>query len=108
MCRIPVEIQDIIINENKEGKEKGFKTERQIVVYNTMKTIFNGDADKATNLIFEAVKGELDIVGWEEKGMVKKDIENKITRILKEKLERSEARKKARELVELIRKNKDA
>ena len=102
------EIQDIIINENKEGKEKGFNTERQIVVYNTMKTIFNGDAEKATNSIFESVKGELDIVGWEEKGMVKKDIENKITRILKEKMERSEARKKARELVELIIKNKDA
>ena len=73
-----------------------------------MKTIFNGDAEKATNSIFESVKGELDIVGWEEKGMVKKDIENKITRILKEKMERSEARKKARELVELIIKNKDA
>jgi len=102
------EIQDTIINENKEGKEKGFKTERQIVVYNTMKTIFEEKADESTRTLFKAIEGELNIVGWEEKGRVKKDMENKIMRILKAKMERADARPKAKEIIELIRKNKDA
>jgi len=35
-------------------------------------------------------------------------MENKIMRILKEKMDRHDARQKAKEIIELIRKNKDA
>jgi type I restriction enzyme, R subunit len=100
--------QDIIINENKEGKDKGFETEDQIVVFNSMKTIFNDGADDATRRIFECIDGEMSIVGWEEKGMVRKEMENKIIKVLLQKMERVDARQKAKELVELIARNNHA
>lgn len=102
------EIQDSIINENKEGKEKGFETEDQIVVYNTMKTIFADQADDATRGIYQVIEGEMSIVGWEDKGMVRKEMENKIIKVLLQKMERADARQKAKELVELIAKNRYA
>ncbi len=74
-----------------------------------MKVLFDGDAEDATQTIFDLIKGELDIVGWEGKGQVLKDIENKIMRYLKSaKVERTEAKSRARELVDLLIKNKDA
>ena len=102
------DIQDEIIAEQKEGTEKGFTTERQRAVYNSMKIIFSADAEDATNTLFDLIKGELNIVGWEEKGMVLKDIENKLVRFLKTKMERADAKAKAQELVLVIRRNKDA
>jgi len=102
------EIQDIIINENKEGKEKGFISEDQIVVFNTMKTIFSEKAEVATREIYSLIDGELNIIDWEDKGMVRKEMENKIIKVLKEKMDRSEARQKAKELVDLIAKNQNA
>jgi len=102
------EIQDTIINENKEGKEKGFETEDQIVVFNTMKTIFEDQADESTRNIYKAIDGEMSIVGWQEKGTVRKDMENKIIKVLQTKMERADARQKAKELVELIAKNRHA
>lgn len=102
------EIQDNIIGEQKEGEEKGFKTERQRAVYNSMKVMFKEDAEDATKTLFDLIKGEMNIVGWEAKGRVKKDIENKIMRFLKTKLERAEAKVKAKEMVDVLLKNSDA
>ncbi len=80
----------------------------RIVVFNTMKTIFDTMADDATRNIYKAIEGEMNIVGWEDKGMVRKEMENKIIKVLQPKMERSNARQKAKELVELIAKNKHA
>jgi type I restriction enzyme R subunit len=103
------EILDEILDEQQEGKDKGFKTERQRAVYNSMKMMFDGEAEDATHTIFDLIKGELDIIRWQEKGQVLKDIENKIMRYLKSaKLDRSVARAKAKELVNILIKNKDA
>ncbi|NQV01285.1 MAG: type I restriction endonuclease subunit R [Bacteroidia bacterium] len=102
------EIQDIIINENKEGKEKGFISEDQIVVFNTMKTIFGEKAEEATRMIYEHIDGEMNIIDWEDKSMVRKEMENKILKVLTDKMNRSEARQKAKELVDLIAKNQNA
>lgn len=74
------DIQDTIISEQKEGEDKGFKTERQRAVYNSMKVMFDGEAEDATHTLFDLIKGELGIVGWQAKGQVLKDIENKIMR----------------------------
>ena len=101
------EIQDEIINANKESEEKGFNTERKKAVYTTMKVIFQDDGEDATRTLFDLIKGELDIIDWESKGQVKKDIENKIMRFLKTKMPRQEARVKAKELVDVIKANKD-
>ncbi|MEQ8324027.1 MAG: type I restriction endonuclease [Vicingaceae bacterium] len=103
------EIQDEIIAEQKEGVDKGFVTERQRAVYNSMKVMFDGDAEDATKTLFDLIKGELNIVGWEVKGQVQKDIENKIMRFLKSaKIEREEAKAKAKEMVDVLKRNSDA
>lgn len=100
-------IQDEIISEQKEGEQKGFVTERERAVYNSMKVIFEEDAEDATKTLFDLIKGELNIVAWESKGQVLKDIENKIFRFVKTKLERTEAKEKAKEMVEVLRRNRD-
>jgi len=100
-------MQDEIINEQKEGAQKGFVTERERAVYNSMKLVFGEDAEDATKTLFDLIKGELSIVAWESKGQVQKDIENKIIRFLKTKLERSEAKDKARDMVDVLKRNKD-
>lgn len=101
-------LADEVRNENQEGNAEGFLTEGQIAVFNSMKTIFDGEAASVTTQLFTDIQGELDIVGWEEKGEVKKDMENKIRRLLKAQLDPTAARLKARELVEILRKNKHA
>jgi type I restriction enzyme R subunit len=102
------DIQDEIIAQQKEGEVKGFKTERERAVYDSMKVLFHEDAEDATKTLFDLIKGELNIVGWQAKGQVKNDIENKVMRFLKTKLERSEAKVKAKEMVTILIKNKDA
>lgn len=102
------DMQDDIVNHQKEGEAKGFTTERERAVYDSMKTIFNGDAEDATRTLFDLIGGELSIVEWETKGMVVKDMENKLTRFLKTKMDRVEAKAKAVELIYVIKRNKDA
>jgi type I restriction enzyme R subunit len=102
------DIQDEIILQQKEGENKGFVTERERAIYDSMKVLFDEDAEDATKTLFDLIKGELNIVGWQAKGQVKKDIENKIMRFLKTKIERTEAKAKAREMVDILIKNKDA
>jgi type I restriction enzyme, R subunit len=102
------EIQDVIIAEQKEGEEKGFKTDRDRAVYYSMKTIFDGDAEDATKTVLDLIRGELNIVGWQAKGQVKKDIENKIMRFLKTKMGRNEARVKPKEMVDVLIRNNNA
>jgi type I restriction enzyme R subunit len=70
-----------------------------------MKIIFDGEAAAVTTKLFELVSGELEIVGWRDKGEVRNDMESKIRKLLLDKLERAEARQKARELVEILRRN---
>jgi type I restriction enzyme R subunit len=101
-------IQDEIIEEQKEGEAKGFKSDRERAVYNSMKLIFGNDAEDATKTLFDLLKGELNIIDWQGKGQVQKEIENKIMRFLKTKLEREEAKTKAKEMVDVLIKNKDA
>ena len=102
------EMEDEIIGEQKYGIEKVFVTERQRAVYNTMKTIFNGDAEDATKTLFDLIKGELGFTSWETSGRVQFDIENKIMRFLNVKMERADAKVKAKEMVDVLKKNKDA
>lgn len=101
-------LQDEIIEEQKEGEQKGFTTERERAVYNSMKLIFGEDAEDATKTLFDLLKGELNIIGWQEKGQVQKEIENKIMRFLKTKLDREDAKSKAKEMLDVLIKNKDA
>jgi type I restriction enzyme, R subunit len=99
---------DEIVEEQQEGESKGFNTDQKRAVYNSMKTIFNGEAEDATHTLYDLISGELNIVGWMEKSRVQKDIENKIKRFLKTKLDHNDAKQKAKELVDVLKKNKDA
>lgn len=100
-------LQTTIIDNDKEGESKGFITERQKIVYDSMKTIFYEEAEDATNKIFSLIEGDLDIIAWETKGRVRKDIENKLKGFLINSVEKDLAKKKAKELVNLMVKNKD-
>jgi type I restriction enzyme R subunit len=99
------QLQDEVINENEEGNAQGFLTKGQVAVFNSMKILFDGEAATFTTKLFELVSGELEIVGWRDKGEVRNDMESKIRKLLSGKLERTEARHKARELVEVLCKN---
>lgn len=101
-------IQDEIIAEQQESEDKGFNTERKRAIFNSMKVIFNEDAEDAAHTLFDLIHGEVNIVDWERKTMVQKDIENKLTRFLKPQMDRELARTKAKELVDILIKNKDA
>jgi len=103
------DIQDAIIDRDREGKSKGFVTERQMAIYNSMKTIYGDtDAEAATNSLFDIIRGELGIVGWEGKDLVIHEIENKLKSMLKDKFDRPTAKTKAKEIIEVIKRNKDA
>jgi type I restriction enzyme R subunit len=102
------DIQDTIVDNEKHKHDLGFTTERQKAVYDSMKILFGDEAVDATLTVFDLIQGELDIVDWERKTQVRKDIENKLARYLKQIMDRSEARSKAIELVDVLSKNKDA
>ncbi|RTQ47507.1 type I restriction endonuclease subunit R [Hymenobacter gummosus] len=96
---------DAIVNEQREGQAEGFRTEYETAVFNSLKAIFDGQAAGLTRQLFHDISGELDIVGWKDKGEVKKEMENKLYALLKAQLPGPEARQKARELILLIQKN---
>lgn len=104
------EIQDTIILKEQESVEKGFDTDRKRVVYDSMKVLFEeAVAEDVSKVLLNSIKEELNIIDWEQKGRVKKDIENKIMRYLKmSNIPRNTAKEKAKELVNLLKKNKDA
>ncbi|MGH1338929.1 MAG: type I restriction endonuclease subunit R [Aureispira sp.] len=108
LLRAYTALQDEIISTKEEGAKKGFNTERKRAVFNAMKVFFVEGAEDATRTIFDLVKGELEIIGWESKGRVLNDMESKIRRFLSINMERSEAKEAAKNLVTLIKKNKDA
>lgn len=102
------DIQDNIIDSEKETEELGFTTERQKAVYNTMKVLFgNDDAVDATHTVFDLVEKELNFIDWDKKSGVRTEMVKKITRFLQQIMDRSEARSKAIELVDVISKNKN-
>lgn len=94
--------------EDKESNEKGFVTNQKKAVYNSMKIIFEEGAEDATHTLYDLIAGELSIVGWVDKTRVQKDIENKIKRFLRSKLTNIEAKLKAKDMLEILKKNKDA
>ncbi|HEY3390984.1 MAG TPA: hypothetical protein VGK38_15500, partial [Prolixibacteraceae bacterium] len=101
-------IQDEIINRKKEAENLGLVSEREIVLNNTLKTIYDSKSVEMTRMIFAEIDGELGIIDWTTKGTVKKDMGNKIVKMLVDKLDRPIARAKGKEIVELICKNTNA
>lgn len=98
-------IQDEIITHTQQAAEQGFISERQKAVYDSMKVLFPDKAEEATRTLFDLIDGELNIVGWESKSMVLKDIENKLMRFLATMMDRASAKLKAIELLNVIKRN---
>jgi hypothetical protein len=73
-----------------------------------MRAIYQKDAEDAIWAVFDLIKWELNKVDWQHKGMVINDMENTLTRYLKVKMERAEAKKKVKELVEVLLENEHA
>lgn len=101
-------IQNDLLGEQQKGIEKGFVTEQQRAVYNSVKIIFVDNGESATKELFELIRGDLGIIEWDTKSMVINAIETKISRYLKEKMEWPDAKIKARDLVAILKNNKDA
>ena len=99
---------DEIVEEQQASESKGFNTDQKKAVYTSMKTIFDDGAEDATHTLYDLISGELSIVGWADKSRVQKDIENKIKRYLRSKLDNVEAKQKAKDLLDILIKNKDA
>lgn len=103
------ELQDDLINEQRAGQAQGFTTPQQIDLFNALTVLFADEAANLTKQIFADIAGELGVVGWEGKREVRYSMEQKISRLLKDKIPLFDARKKkATELVDLLRKDKHA
>lgn len=100
-------IQDAMANEQKENEKKGFVTLRQIAVYSSLKVLLgNGDAaEKTTHAVFDAIEGELNVVGWIDNNRVCHNMEKKIRKVLRASGVESEVKKKAQALLDLIKRN---
>jgi type I restriction enzyme R subunit len=101
------EVQDKIINEQKAAENKGFTTARQRVIYDSMKALLDDEtkAETTTKAIFKAVEAELYMVGWITNGRVLDKIGKKIRRILKKEIPADKVKAKAKDVLDLIKKN---
>lgn len=100
---------DDAVEEQTEGQQLGFETEKESAIFSSMKVLVGEDAADATKTLFDLIKEELNIIGWHHKGLVQNDIENKIRRYLRTlKLDREAAKSKAKEMLATLIKNKDA
>jgi type I restriction enzyme R subunit len=103
------ELQDDLINEQRAGQAQGFTTPQQIDLFNALTVLFAEEGAPLTKQIFADITGELGVVGWEGKREVRHSMEQKISRLLKDKIPLFEVRKKkAAELVDLLRKDRHA
>ena len=105
MLKAFADIQEAIRAEQKEGEARGFVTERERALYNTMKVIFGEEAEAVTHDVLKKINDELSITDWQNKDRVQKDIENKLLRYLLTKMDRPEAKAKARDIVKVLKKN---
>ncbi|WP_338396183.1 type I restriction endonuclease subunit R [Fulvitalea axinellae] len=101
-------VQEEIVKpmEDKErvSEDLGF-TARQFAVFNTLGLHCKEEAENLTRQVFEAIEEELRIIDWQDKFAVLKDMEKKMRKVLRGKLEREELRKLLPHLVDVIKKN---
>lgn len=97
------ELQNTIIDEQKEAENQGFDTHQKREIYQSLKIIFGEKATDATQTVFDLIEGELGIVEWYDKGRVKKDIVKKITRYFQSiGFTRPAAKAKAESILDLL------
>jgi type I restriction enzyme R subunit len=103
-------IGDSIINGEEAIKNKGFGTERERVVFVSVKVLLEEEAEAVTmtKAIFGAIEAELSTVGWVKNGRRQASIEKGIRTILKTKMPYGVAKENASKILNLIIKNTSA
>lgn len=98
-------IQEKIINKNKEAERLGFNTEQEFAVFKTLENTIEGDAKVITNILFAALSDELNIVDWQNKDSIKKEMRKKIKETLRGKVEASKLNSLGVTIVDHLKRN---
>ncbi|ANQ51578.1 type I restriction endonuclease subunit R [Flammeovirga sp. MY04] len=102
--KIQEQVIDKIENKDNEANNLGLN-HQEFAVYSTLGTQLGEDAVEVTKEIFEVIQPELGIVDWQNKFAVLKDIEKKIRKVLRGKMEKEVYKEMLPVLVDLIKKN---
>ncbi|WP_044211491.1 type I restriction endonuclease subunit R [Flammeovirga sp. OC4] len=95
---------DKIRMKDQEAENLGLN-QQEFAVYSTINTKLNGNALAVTKEIFEAIKSEMEVKGWQEKFQSLKSIESNIRKTLKNYMPKEEYKPILSNLVDLIKKN---
>lgn len=102
-----IDMFEVIREENSQSNNQGFEASDERALYTTMKTISEEDAVEMTRDVFANIRPLMKMVQWQSNSVTLKKIENKIKNILTQKMDSSDARAKAKEMVETIKQNND-
>jgi type I restriction enzyme, R subunit len=97
------QIQQKIINKNKEAESMGF-TDREFAVYKTLEYTLD-DAKGITGQIFDRIEEELSITDWQVKGEVKKSMRKNIKDVIRGKVSSKEIQPLTISIVDRIKRN---
>ncbi|EAY25961.1 type I restriction endonuclease subunit R [Microscilla marina] len=101
-------MQNEIINEQTEGKRLGFDTASGRALYNSMKALLGSEvAARVTHELWANIADGLAVVDWQNKPRLQNGIVGQISGVLQKEahLSRQEAKIKALEMVEVLKKN---
>lgn len=98
-------IQNKILNKSKEVEDLGFKTEREFAVFKTLENEINEDAKFITEILFKALDGELNIVDWQSKEQIQKEMRKTIKDTIRGKIDTSKLNSLAIAIVEQLKLN---
>lgn len=99
-------IQEKITNKSKEAKNLGFTTEREFSVFKTLENKIDGDAKLITEILFKALDSDLNIVDWQNKEQIQKEMRKKIKETIRGKVSTEKLNQIAISIVEQLKLNK--
>jgi len=99
------EIQNRIINKNKEAQSLGFETEKEFAVYKTLENILEGDSKFITKILFNALESELNIIDWQNKEQIQKEMRKKIKETIRGKVPQEELQSLPKAIVDQLKRN---
>lgn len=98
-------IQDKIINKSKEAESLGFETEQEFAVFKTLESSIEGDAKFITNILFTALSNELNIIDWQHKDGIQKQMRKTIKDTIRGKIDASKLNSLAIAIVDQLKRN---
>ena len=92
------------MNKSKEAEDMGFGSDREFAVYKTLEYSLE-EAKEITGQIFQGIKEELSITGWQTKDEVQKQMRVKIKNVLRGNVKPKEIQPLTVSLVDRIKRN---